>query len=203
MKVVSPARRKASRAGWQTALSTQSVVASDGKRSATDRWHWDCPVPSPTSSANSPKRNCDCDREHADMEDKHGRWMYVSAGAVSIEWTAAYRSCVPLPLVSARDWNGLRAQCLVRSRSRHTSRGRTRNRGHAFAEPKGPTHCPLPLLSCERLEQLSPSWTRRALRPGWNTRRASPSTARHPYLHVFEAAVAHAATGRKGGGRVL
>src|SRR5437879_4286745 len=113
MKIVSRALKRAWRAGWQIALLTRSVIASDGKQLATDRWRWDCPVRFPTSSANSPKRNCDCDREHADMEDKHGRWMHVSPGAVSVEWTAAHSSCLPLPLVSARDRNGLRAQRLV------------------------------------------------------------------------------------------
>src|SRR5688500_1104041 len=109
MKIVSRAQKKAWRAGWQTALLTQSVIVSDGRRLATGRWRWDCHVPFLTSSATSPKKSCDYHLEHGG-EYEHGRWMHVSPGAVSVEWTAAHHSCLPLPLVSARDGNGLRTE---------------------------------------------------------------------------------------------
>src|SRR5215471_9747266 len=44
------------RAGWLTALSTPSAIASDGRRLVTVRSRWDFPARSLTRSANSPRR---------------------------------------------------------------------------------------------------------------------------------------------------
>ena len=58
-----PGAKKVLRVGWSIALSTGSATASDGRRSATRRLHWELSARFPTRSASSPKRIYDRRRE--------------------------------------------------------------------------------------------------------------------------------------------
>src|SRR5262249_57145156 len=74
---------------------------------------------------------------------EHGRGMHVPAGPISFDRNAIDCSCLPLPLVPARDWDRACAQRTLRSRSAPAPGRLGPKQGEPPGDPPRPSNAPL------------------------------------------------------------
>jgi len=115
--------------------------------------------------------------------------MHLPARAVSTNREANGCPRLPLPLVSARDWDSARAKRSLRSRSRRPYSRRPGNHRNALSQWQRTTHRAMSHLQSRSLEQLCGRWSRRPICSCRDARQSRAVSSRCSHIYLFEAAV--------------
>src|SRR5690242_19540715 len=124
-------------------------------------------------------------------------------GALPDADRAAVRALLPLPLVPARNRNGVRVERADRVRPRRAAARYAGDSGHAVEQRSRAEDRPLSRVPRRAVEPLCGGGACATLRPRRHAGRSGPPATRYPHLHGVEAAVGRAAAGYPRRPRVL